>query len=177
MDINKLSYGDKAPKEINVVIEIAMGSDPVKYEVDKVSGALSVDRFMQTAMFYPCNYGFIPNTLSKDGDPVDVLVIANYPIIPGALIKCRPIGVLLMEDESGHDEKILALPIKKIEPALAHIESLNDLPELVLARIKHFFESYKDLEHGKWVKIEGWQDATHAEAIIKEGITLNERST
>lgn len=173
MDIAKIGHGNKAPEEVNVVIEISMGSDPVKYEVDKESGAVMVDRFMQTAMFYPCNYGFIPNTLSKDGDPVDVLVIANYPIIPGAVISCRPIGVLMMEDESGQDEKILALPTKKIDASLSHIEKLEDLPELTLAKIKHFFESYKALEKGKWVKVEGWHDETSAKKIIQEGIAFN----
>lgn len=170
MDLNIIGAGKNAPEEINVVIEVPMGSDPVKYELDKESGAIMVDRFVQTAMFYPCNYGFIPCTLSKDGDPVDVLVISNYPVVPGAVIKARPIGVLMMEDESGQDEKILAVPTTKLDPYFANIKSYKDLPEIFVSRIKHFFESYKALEKGKWVKVEGWQDVSKAKAIIQEGI-------
>jgi inorganic pyrophosphatase len=170
MDIKKIGYGEKAPEEVNVIIEVPMGSDPVKYEFDKDTGAIMVDRFVQTAMFYPCNYGFIPNTLSKDGDPVDVLVVANYPIIPGAVIKVRPIGVLMMEDESGQDEKVLAVPTTKLDPYYSKINSFSDLPEALVNRIKHFFESYKALEKGKWVKVDGWQDEKSAKNIILEGI-------
>lgn len=172
MDILKIGAGKNAPDEINVVIEVPMGSDPVKYEFDKDSGAIMVDRFVQTAMFYPCNYGFVPCTLSKDGDPVDVLVIANYPIIPGAVIKVRPIGVLMMEDESGQDEKILAVPTTKLDPYFSAINSYEDMPEILINRIKHFFESYKALEKGKWVKVGGWQGADAAKTIIGEGIKL-----
>lgn len=170
MDLNIIGAGKNAPEEINVVIEVPMGSDPVKYELDKESGAIMVDRFVQTSMFYPCNYGFIPCTLSKDGDPVDVLVVSNYPVVPGAVIKARPIGVLMMEDESGQDEKILAVPTTKLDPYFANIKSYKDLPEIFINRIKHFFESYKALEKGKWVKVEGWQDVSKAQAIIQEGI-------
>ncbi len=172
MDIEKIGAGKNAPDEINVIIEVPMGSDPVKYEFDKESGAIMVDRFVQTSMFYPCNYGFIPCTLSKDGDPVDVLVIANYPIIPGAVIKARPIGVLMMEDESGMDEKILAVPTTKLDPYFTNIKSYKDLPEILVNRIKHFFENYKALEKGKWVKVEGWEDELAAKIIINEGLAL-----
>ncbi len=173
MNIEKIGAGKSAPDEINVVIEVPMGSDPVKYELDKDSGAIMVDRFVQTAMFYPCNYGFIPCTLSKDGDPVDVLVIANYPIIPGAVIKARPIGVLMMEDESGMDEKVLAVPTTKLDPYFANIKSYKDLPEVLINRIKHFFENYKALEKGKWVKVGGWEDEIAAKAVISEGLELH----
>lgn len=176
MNIEKIGSGKNAPEEINVIIEVPMGSDPVKYEFDKDSGAIMVDRFVQTAMFYPCNYGFIPTTLSKDGDPVDVLVIANNPIIPGAVIKARPIGVLMMEDESGQDEKILAVPTTKLDPYFSNIKSYKDLPEVLINRIKHFFENYKALEKGKWVKVEGWEDENSAKAIISEGKHLYESS-
>lgn len=169
MNIEKIGAGKLAPEEVNVVIEVPMGSDPVKYEFDKDSGAIMVDRFVQTSMFYPCNYGFVPCTLSKDGDPVDVLVVANYPIIPGAVIKVRPIGVLMMEDESGMDEKILAVPTVKLDPYFANIKSYKDLPEVFINRIKHFFENYKALEKGKWVKVGGWEDENAAKAIIQEG--------
>ena len=157
------------PNEINVVIEIPMNDNPVKYELDKESGALYVDRFMQTAMFYPCNYGFIPGTMSDDGDPVDVLVISNHPVIPGAVIKSRPIGVLMMEDESGMDEKIIAVPISKVDISFDSIKELEDINPLLKQRIAHFFEHYKDLEKGKWVKIIGWEGATKAKSLIVEG--------
>lgn len=172
MDINKIGAGKNAPEEVNVVIEVPMGSDPVKYEFDKDAGAIMVDRFVQTAMFYPCNYGFVPCTLSKDGDPVDVLVIANNPIIPGAVIKARPIGVLMMEDESGMDEKVLAVPTTKLDPYFANIKSYEDLPEVLVNRIKHFFENYKALEKGKWVKVAGWEDEVAAKKVILEGLEL-----
>ncbi len=172
MDINKIGAGKNAPEEVNVIIEVPMGSDPVKYEFDKDAGAIMVDRFVQTAMFYPCNYGFVPCTLSKDGDPVDVLVIANNPIIPGAVIKARPIGVLMMEDESGMDEKVLAVPTTKLDPYFSNIQSYKDLPEVLINRIKHFFENYKALEKGKWVKVAGWEDEMAAKKVILEGLEL-----
>lgn len=172
MDINKIGAGKNAPEEVNVIIEVPMGSDPVKYEFDKEAGAIMVDRFVQTAMFYPCNYGFVPCTLSKDGDPVDVLVIANNPIIPGAVIKARPIGVLMMEDESGMDEKVLAVPTTKLDPYFSNIQSYKDLPEVLINRIKHFFENYKALEKGKWVKVAGWEDEMAAKKVILEGLEL-----
>lgn len=172
MNLEKIGAGKNAPEEINVIIEVPMGSDPVKYEFDKEMGIIAVDRFVQTSMFYPCNYGFVPNTLSKDGDPVDVLVVSNYPIIPGALIKVRPIGVLIMEDESGQDEKVLAVPTLKLDPYYANIKSYKDLPEIFIDRIRNFFENYKALEKGKWVKVQGWEDESSAKAVIIEGIEL-----
>ncbi len=157
-------------KEINVIIEIPMNSNPVKYEMDKESGAIFVDRFVQSAMFYPCNYGFIPHTLANDGDPVDVLVVSHYPVMPGCIIKSRPIGVLMMEDESGLDEKIIAVPISKLDISFEGIKDLDDLCPMLKQRIKHFFEHYKDLEKGKWVKIKGWEGVEKADILIQEGI-------
>lgn len=170
MNIEKISLGKNAPEEVNVIIEIPMNSEPVKYEFDKESGAIFVDRFMQTAMSYPCNYGFIPHTLSDDGDPIDVMVISHYPVIPGAVIKCRPIGVLIMEDESGQDEKVIAVPTNKLDVTFSHINSINDIEEILKKRIAHFFEHYKDLEKGKWVKVQGFEDANKAKELINEAI-------
>ncbi len=170
MDISHIPVGKKSPAEVNVIIEVPMGSDPVKYELDKDSGAIFVDRFIHTPMFYPCNYGFIPHTLSGDGDPVDVLVVCNYPVVPGAVIAARPIGVLLMEDESGEDEKLIAVPTTKLNPFYEKVASLEDLPNILLEQIKHFFEHYKDLEKGKWVKVRGWDNADKARSLIEEGI-------
>jgi len=169
MQIDKIIAGN-LPDEINVVIEIPMNDNPVKYEIDKDSGAIFVDRFIQVAMFYPCNYGFIPHTLSGDGDPVDVLVLSNYPVIPGAVMKCRPVGVLMMEDESGVDEKIIAVPIDKVDISFSNVKDINDVNNDVKLRIKHFFEHYKDLEKGKWVKILGWEDIKKAKSLIEEGV-------
>lgn len=170
MDISKISIGKNVPEEINVIIEVPMGADPVKYEMDKDSGAIVVDRFVQTAMHYPCNYGFIPHTLSLDGDPADVLVISRFPLVPGCVIAARPIGVLLMEDDGGKDEKIIAVPTTKLDPFYANIKETVDLPTIATAQIQHFFEHYKDLEKGKWVKIEGWGDAAKARALITTSI-------
>ena len=169
MQIDKIIAGN-LPDEINVVIEIPMNDNPVKYEIDKESGAIFVDRFIQVAMFYPCNYGFIPHTLSGDGDPVDVLVLSNYPVIPGAVMKCRPVGVLMMEDESGVDEKIIAVPIDKVDISFSNVKDINDVNNDVKLRIKHFFEHYKDLEKDKWVKILGWEDIKKAKSLIEEGV-------
>jgi len=168
-------FVDKVPAKINddaynVIIEIPMNDNPVKYEFDKEVGAIIVDRFMQVSMSYPCNYGFIPNTLSDDGDPADVLVIAQYPIIPGAIIKVRPVGVLMMEDESGMDEKILAVPVSNLDVTYDSVKDIYDVSELLKAKIKHFFEHYKKLEKGKWVKIVGWEDAATAKTTIQEAI-------
>ncbi len=157
--------------DFNVIIEISMNNTPVKYEFDKESGAIMVDRFMQVAMTYPCNYGFIPHTLSGDGDPADVLVMAQFPVIPGALIKVRPVGVLIMEDESGLDEKILAVPISKLDSTYDVIRDIDDVPEMLKSRIVHFFESYKLLEKNKWVKIVGWENSAKAKSLIEESIT------
>ena len=169
MNLEKLSIGKNPPYIVNVVIEIPQGGAPVKYEVDKDSGALVVDRFMSTAMFYPANYGFIPHTLSGDGDPCDVLVITPVPITYGAVVASRPIGVLLMKDESGQDEKIIAVPTEKLSPFTAHIKSCADLPPIMLEQIEHFFKHYKDLEKGKWVEILRWGDAEEARNLILEG--------
>lgn len=160
----------KVPDDINVIIEIPAAAGMIKYEMDKESGLLAVDRFMPTAMYYPANYGFIPNTLSGDGDPADVLVITPVPVQAGTLIRARAIGILNMEDESGMDRKILALPIKKICAQLAHINELTDLSETFLKSIVHFFEHYKDLEAGKWVKIKGWNGIDEAKQEILESI-------
>lgn len=170
MDLAKIGSGKNAPDEINVVIEVPMNSAPVKYEFDKESGAIYVDRFVHTCMFYPCNYGFVPQTLSGDGDPVDVLVVSKLPVISGAVLKSRPIGVLMMEDESGIDEKILAVPVSKLEKYFDNINSYKDLPEILINQIAHFFEHYKDLEKGKWVKVKEWKDADFAKEIISQGI-------
>jgi inorganic pyrophosphatase len=169
MDLSKLSIGKNAPDTVNVVIEIPQGGAPVKYEIDKDSGALMVDRFMTTAMFYPANYGFIPHTLSGDGDPCDVLVITPVPIAHGAVVAARPIGVLLMKDESGQDEKIIAVPTDKLSPFTAHIKSMKDLAPILGEQIEHFFKHYKDLEKGKWVEILRWGDAEEARKLINEG--------
>ncbi len=170
MDISKIAIGKNPPEEVNVIIEVPMGADPVKYEMDKESGAIVVDRFVQTAMHYPCNYGFIPHTLSLDGDPADVLVISRFPLVPGAVIAVRPIGVLLMEDDGGKDEKIIAVPTVKLDPFYADIKETSDLPAIATAQIQHFFEHYKDLEKGKWVKIAGWGDAARARELIVASI-------
>lgn len=162
--------------DFNVIIEIPMNSDPVKYEFDKEAGAIFVDRFMQSPMFYPCNYGFIPHTLSDDGDPADVLVISNYPIVPGAVIRVRPVGVLMMEDESGLDEKILAVPVSKIDATFEPVKDIDDVLPMLKDRITHFFEHYKKLEKGKWVKILGWEDARKANVIIEEAIARAKKS-
>jgi inorganic pyrophosphatase len=170
MDINKISAGNDVPNEVNVIIEISAGSNPVKYEYDKESGALLVDRFLTTAMFYPANYGFIPHTLSDDGDPADILVITNSPIIPGSVIAARPIGVLLMEDESGIDEKIIAVPTDKLHPFTKDILNISDVSQALLEQISHFFERYKDLEKGKWAKVKGFESKERALEIIAASI-------
>ena len=176
MSLNNVPAGKDIPEQINVIIEIPSHSDPVKYEVDKDSGAVSVDRFMSAPMFYPCHYGYIPNTLSEDGDPLDVLVETPHPVISGAVINCRPIGVLKMEDESGLDAKLIAVPVSKLTPLYDGINEATDLPELTLKQIEHFFEHYKDLEPGKWVKIQGWGDSAEAKAEIEKSVaTFNEK--
>jgi inorganic pyrophosphatase len=166
MLLDNIPAGKNVPEDINVVIEIPAQGAPVKYEIDKDSGALVVDRFMATAMFYPCNYGFIPHTLSDDGDPVDVLVVTPTPLQPGAVIRCRPVGMLRMSDEAGFDAKLVAVPFGKLTPLYDHVQEVTDLPELLRAQIAHFFEQYKALEKGKWVKVDGWADAAAARAEI-----------
>ncbi len=175
MNIEKLSPGPKVPKEVNVVIEIPAHSGPVKYEVDKESGAMVVDRFMSTAMFYPCNYGYIPHSLSEDGDPADVLVITPVPLISGAVISVRPIGILNMDDEAGGDAKILSVPSKKLLPMFGHIHEPADISPHQLAMIQHFFEHYKDLEEGKWVKVKGWGNAAAAEEEVMNSLKRYQR--
>jgi len=157
MGLMEITSGRDVPHEINVIIEIPMHGEPVKYEVDKDTGALFVDRFMTTAMFYPTNYGYIPDTLSEDGDPVDVLVVTPVPLISGAVIRCRVVGMLKMTDESGVDAKLLAVPVDKLSKMYKDIETYKDMPEYLLSSIEHFFKHYKDLEEGKWVKVEGWE--------------------
>jgi inorganic pyrophosphatase len=170
MLLSAISTGDTPPHQVHVVIEVAQGSAPVKYELDKASGALFVDRLLATAMYYPCNYGFIPHTLSGDGDPCDVLVITPWALAPGCVIAVRPIGALVMEDESGVDEKILAVPVSSVTSLYEGIHSWQDLPELVTTQIGHFFAHYKDLERNKWVKIQGWESAERAKEMIQEAI-------
>ena len=170
MDISKIPVGSNPPHEVNVIIEIPQGGHPVKYELDKASGAMYVDRFLHTSMIYPANYGFIPHTLSADGDPCDVIVICQEPVIPGAIIRSRPVGALLMEDEAGGDEKILAVPVDKLHPFYSKVKSYKDLPEILCEQIAHFFQHYKDLEKGKWVKIVKWVGPEEAAALIIEGI-------
>lgn len=170
MSLNKVSSGRDLPNDFNVIIEIPMNADPIKYEVDKESGAIFVDRFMGTAMHYPCNYGYVPNTLSADGDPVDVLVITPFPLIPGVVVRCRPVGVLKMTDEAGEDAKVLAVPVDKVLSIYSHWQKPEDLNELRLRQIQHFFEHYKDLEKGKWVKIDGWYGPDEAKAEILSGV-------
>lgn len=170
MALMKVSPGKQVPDDIHVIIEIPAFSDPVKYEIDKDTGALFVDRFMGTAMQYPCNYGYIPHTLSEDGDPVDVLVVAPWRLLSGSVLRCRPIGLLRMEDESGKDAKVLAVPIDKLTPLYSKVDSFRDIPEAQLAQIAHFFEHYKDLETGKWVKIDGWYGPDAAKLEITTSI-------
>jgi inorganic pyrophosphatase len=165
MPLDLVPTGRDVPNEVNVIIEIPMNAEPVKYEVDTASGAIFVDRVLSTPMRYPCNYGYIPHTLSGDGDPADVLVLMPLPLIPGSVIRVRPVGMLKMTDEAGEDTKIIAVPVSKVFPGHDNILDVADVPELTLARIAHFFEHYKDLEKGKWVKVEGWADR---KAALKE---------
>lgn len=176
MSLNKVPSGKKIPDEINVIIEIPAHADPVKYEVDKDSGALFVDRFMSTCMHYPCNYGYVPHTLSEDGDPVDVLVPTPFPLLAGSVIRCRPVGVLKMTDESGVDAKLLAVPVDKLSPIYRGINEATELPELLRNQIQHFFEHYKDLEPGKWVRVDGWDDAAAAKQEILDSVTRYEEA-
>ncbi|MEO6422309.1 MAG: inorganic diphosphatase [Candidatus Nitrotoga sp.] len=170
MNLDRVNSGRDLPNDFNVIIEIPMNADPVKYEVDKETGAMFVDRFMSTAMHYPCNYGYIPHTLSEDGDPVDVLVISPVALITGVVVRCRPVGMLQMTDEAGEDAKVLAVPVDKLCSLYQKIKSHNDLPELVTSQISHFFAHYKDLEIGKWVKINGWVGVKEAKAEILSGV-------
>jgi inorganic pyrophosphatase len=170
MRIEAIPTGNSAPLDINVIVEVPIGGEPIKYELDKASGTLFVDRMLYTAMRYPGNYGFVPHTLSGDGDPVDVLIANSRPIAPGAVCNCTPVGVLFMQDEAGGDEKIIAVPSAKVSPLYNKIKNYTDLPELLLERIAHFFAHYKDLEAGKWVKIERWGNEAEARKIIEEAM-------
>ena len=170
MNYDNVPAGKNIPDDIYVVIEIPANSDPIKYEIDKDSHVLFVDRFVATPMFYPANYGFIPNTLGEDCDPLDVLVVTAYPLHPGCVIRARPVGVLHMSDESGRDSKLLAVPHEKITSQYKHIQKVQDLPESLIQQIEHFFKNYKDLEPGKWVKIEGWGDLEEARNEIVKSV-------
>ncbi len=170
MALNNVPSGKSLPNDVNVIIEITAHSEPVKYEVDKESGAIFVDRFMSTSMHYPCNYGYIPHTIAGDGDPVDVLVVSPFPLPPGVVVRCRPIGVLAMTDEAGDDAKLLAVPVDKLTPMYRNVQSHADMPNLLLDQIAHFFAHYKDLEPGKFVKIIGWRGPEEAKKEIVDGV-------
>jgi len=170
MRIDAISLGPNPPREVNAIIEVPVGGEPIKYEMNKEAGTLVVDRFLYTAMRYPGNYGFIPHTLSSDGDPCDVLVANTRAIVPGAVIAVRPVGVLMMEDEAGGDEKIVAVPISKLTQRYDNIRTYSDMPDITLQQIQHFFEHYKDLEPGKWVKVLRWGGAEEAQQLILDGI-------
>ena len=170
MILDRVNRGTSVPNDVNVIIEVPSHSDPVKYEVDKDTGAMFVDRFMGTSMHYPCNYGYIPQTLSEDGDPVDVLVVTPIPVISGSVIRVRPLGMLCMTDEAGKDSKIIAVPVDKLSSLYSNMNSVHDLPRSLLDSIAHFFDHYKDLESGKWVEIEGWVDTDEAKREILDSI-------
>ena len=170
MRLDAVPTGNNPPEDINVIVEVPVGGEPIKYEMDKASGTLFVDRFLYTPMRYPGNYGFVPHTLSDDGDTIDVLVCNTRTIVPGAVINVRPVGVLKMQDEAGGDEKVLAVPMPKLTQRYAHVMNYTDLPEITLKQMQHFFEHYKDLEPGKWVKVLGWGDAAEAKHMIVEAI-------
>lgn len=176
MNLDAVSMGANVPHEVNVIIEVPIGGEPIKYELDKTSGLLVVDRFLYTSMRYPGNYGFIPHTLSDDGDPCDVLVVNTRAITPGAMMSVRPIGVLFMEDEAGADEKIIAVPASKLTRRYDAIASINDLPEITRAQVRHFFEHYKDLEDSKWVKVIRWGDVADAHKLIADAAALHKAS-
>ncbi|UTF59972.1 inorganic diphosphatase [Gilvimarinus sp. DA14] len=170
MSFDKVPSGKNLPDDMNVIIEIPMNGEPIKYEVDKDSDCVFVDRILGTSMHYPCNYGYVPHTLCGDGDPVDVLVLLNHALMPGSVIRCRPIGVLKMTDESGEDAKVLAVPVDKVTPLYSKVKSVDDVPEITLKGIEHFFERYKDLEDGKWVKVDGWEGVEAARAEINDSV-------
>ena len=170
MRIDAIAVGHNPPEDVNVIIEVPIGGEPIKYEMDKAAGTMVVDRFLHTPMRYPGNYGFVPHTLSEDGDPIDVLVANTRPIVPGAVINVRPIGVLRMTDDAGGDEKILAVPVPRLTKRYEHVMNYTDLPRNTVEQVQHFFEHYKDLEPGKWVKMNGWGDAAEAKRLIREAI-------
>lgn len=175
MNLDKIPVGRDVPNDINVIIEVPIGGEPIKYEIDKASGVLVVDRFLYTSMRYPGNYGFIPNTLSSDGDPCDVLVVNTRAVTPGAMMGVRPIGVLFMEDEAGIDEKIIAVPASRLTRRYDNVKTHSDLPEITVQQVQHFFEHYKDLEPGKWVKVKKWGGVEDAHRLIQEGIERFEK--
>jgi len=177
MALNNVPSGKSLPNDFNVIIEIPAHADPVKYEVDKESGAIFVDRFMGTAMHYPCNYGYIPHTIAGDGDPVDVLVVTQFALPPGVVVRCRPVGMLAMTDEAGADAKVLAVPVDKLTTMYRSVESPRDLPQITLDQISHFFAHYKDLEPGKFVKINGWFGQEEAKKEIMEGVARYQESS
>jgi inorganic pyrophosphatase len=177
MALDLVPTGRDVPNDVNVIVEIPKDADPVKYEVDKATGAIFVDRILSTPMRYPCNYGYIPHTLCGDGDPADVLVILPLPLVPGSVIRCRPVGVMMMQDEAGSDEKLLAVPIDKVFSGYTHVHDIGRVSKHWLERIGHFFQHYKDLEPGKWVKISGWGDAEQARRIIGEAVERFNAST
>ena len=170
MRIDAIKIGDNPPEDVNVIVEVPIGGEPIKYEMDKAAGTLVVDRFLHTPMRYPGNYGFVPHTLSDDGDPIDVLIANTRPIVPGAVVNVRPIGVFKMEDQAGGDEKIIAVPVPRLTKRYEHVLEYTDMPEIAVQQIQHFFEHYKDLEPGKWVKVLGWGDAAEARKLIMEAI-------
>jgi len=176
MYLDAIPIGTNPPDDVNVIVEVGVGGEPIKYEMNKAAGTLFVDRFLHTPMRYPGNYGFVPHTLSADGDPLDVLVANTRPIVPGAVINVRPVGVLKMEDDGGGDEKVIAVPSPKLTKRYLHVMNYTDLPEITLEQIRHFFEHYKDLEPGKWVKIAGWGDAAEARQFIREAIERGKHS-
>jgi inorganic pyrophosphatase len=176
MRIDAIAIGNNPPEDVNVIIEVPIGGEPIKYEMDKAAGTLVVDRFLHTPMRYPGNYGFVPHTLSEDGDPIDVLVANTRPIMPGAVINVRPVGVLKMQDEAGGDEKVIAVPVPKLTKRYEHVMNYTEMPEITLQQIRHFFEHYKDLESGKWVKVLGWGNAVEARKLIAEAIERAKRS-
>ncbi|MES9828566.1 MAG: inorganic diphosphatase [Candidatus Thiodiazotropha sp.] len=172
MNLDRVSSGKNIPDEINVIIEIPSNADPVKYEVDKDTGAMFVDRILRTAMHYPANYGYIPHTLSDDGDPCDVMVPTAFPLIPGSVIRCRPVAVLKMTDESGDDAKVVAVPADDVSSRWRHVKSADDMPEELMERIAHFFEHYKDLDEGKWVRVKGWEGAEAAKQEVRNSVQM-----
>lgn len=175
MSYDAIPPGKDAPDDIYVVIEIPANSSPIKYEIDKDSDAVFVDRFMATPMFYPANYGYVPNTLSEDGDALDVLVVTPYPVVPGSVIRSRPVGILNMSDEAGKDAKVIAVPHDKLTTIYKDVKNYTDLPELLIKQIEHFFENYKDLEAGKWVKVDGWADADAARAEVLKAVEAGKK--
>ena len=175
MRIDAIAIGINPPEDVNVIVEVPIGGEPVKYEMDKASGTLFVDRMLYTAMRYPGNYGFVPHTMSADGDPIDVLIANQRPLIPGCVINCRPVGVLLMSDEKGGDEKIIAVPTDKLHPFYKRVGNYRDLPEIVIEQIAHFFEHYKDLEKGKWAKLKRWAEPAEAAELIRAAMDRAKR--